>query len=453
MPYNQDFIRSTSSGENDRYAPFYQTIPSPTSGSYYYSIECRQRSTITDMYKNVGEQNLTELLFETPFEYSYKDIDYFDQNAGIYSSLGLQDELIEDSNETKERNIILKTIYIKPNLRGDGDLVATENSSQKIKGGWILSGSEDASYGSLHSLYPINCFIKFGNFETVPTLPTPASDYKGKIMRTTNSSDFYISLPTSSSAYGWVKYDSCTYKQIVGDSSQTPGFFNVQAYNLTDGQLVIKVPETFYVNTDQFYTLYYVSNPIATETTDYAYFLDSGVIGGGEWNNGARVTNNPFEVKGYNGSETEPIGVEAGCCYYDLFLSPNNTLKPDKYRPVYAEIENDDTKIEGLIINNETYDKDISVDKMDKTQYLCQFMTTVTPSSDAIAKYDIFQPQTKVRIYTQFIDSVPQQYFYARKPLLYTLGVYNISDENTTAIDNITGDINRRDVLFKATRA
>ena len=166
VPYTQNFIRSTVSGSsmipNDRYAPFYQEIPQ----SGYYTFEYRQRSTITDMYKNVGEQNLTELLLETPFKYSYKDIASSKQNAGIYSSLGLQDELIEDPNETKEQNIVLKTIYIKPNLRGDGDLVPTEThtSDKEIKGGWILSGSEDASYGALHSLYPINCFIKFGNF-------------------------------------------------------------------------------------------------------------------------------------------------------------------------------------------------------------------------------------------------------------------------------------------------
>lgn len=450
VPYNQSFIRSTPSGasiiRNDRYAPFAQDMLLPTSGTFYYTIECRQRQMVNDLYKNVGEQNLTEMLFDSPFEYSYSGVSASEQKAGIYSSLGLQSELIEDKNETRDKNIILKTIYIKPNLRGSNTLTPVGGSGPSISGGWILSGSEDASYGSLNSLNPINCFIKFGNFISGnPTLE--ASDYKGQIVNTgASSNQFYISLPsdTSSSQYQWKRYDECTLKQIVGDTNQQPGFFNVQAYNLQDGQLIIKVPESFYVNTDQFYTFYYVSSPLPTSSTEYAYFLDSGVIGGGEWNGSNRKINNSFEVFGYNITPTSITTVSGtDYYYYNLFLAPNNGLKPDPYRPVYLKIQNDDTQIEGLVINSGAYDRDLSVDKMDKTQYLCQFLTTVSSDDPAITDYDIFQPQTKVKISTQFVDSVPQQYFYARAPLSYGVDIYDITG-TTSAVSE--GLINQRDV-------
>ena len=454
VPYNQSYVYSQGSNpiiKDDRYSSMCQD--EILSHNSCYTIECRQRSKINDLYKNVGEQNLTELLMETPFEYSYKNVTGTSQGGSIYFSQGLQSEIIEDPKETKDSNVILKTIYINANLRGSNVLNPT-TSGTSISGGWILSGTEDASYGTIHSLYPANCFIKIGNFLTVESYPT-ANDYKGQIIYKTGSSSgdntFYISVPTDSSgsSYNWVPYGSCTYNQIVGTSQHKPGFFNAQAYNLQDGQMIIKVPEDFYVNTDQFYALYYVSNPIVSSTSasECAYFLDSGVIGGGEYGGGIRQAVSPLDINGYSIAPTDSSG---NYYYYDLFLSPNNGIKPDKNRPIYMEIQNDYDTVKGLVINSGVFDKDLSVDKMDQTQYLCQFLTTVSSGSDDVVKYGIFEPQTKVKIYTQFVDSVPQQYFYAREQLEYYITVKDIFGNGSAEGEPNT--INKRDVKLQGVR-
>ena len=524
VPYNQTFKghvgRVAQSLYDKRLASLSQDLypfGTPTSDSvFYYTIERRQRSEITDVVKNVGlapNRNLTELLFDTPFDYSYQNLGKENLKTGIFNSPGIFLPNLETQEQKQESNANTVTLYIKPNIAGENILTPVEQTAGLdgwIRGGWILNGATDTAYGTINSLKPSNCWIKFGNY-SIESIPFSTQDNIGEIsynIRSYNSSteplghrfcvsmqkdpvkfdtrtsDNYVAnkyyqkiddvytLLTSPSApddwvsalsgkyydgSSWYRYDNIPADLIVGRDQEDgvpdrpAQFFNVQAYDPSDGKLIIKVPNDFSVNTDQFYTLYYVSSTDTDESEKYSYFLDSGFIGGGyslypDNTYYTRYLPSSFEVQGYNNYITA-----ASQDYYDynLFLPANNQLKPDRYKPAYLEIENDYAKIKGLITNvksGEPYDRYKSVDKLDKTQYLCQFLTTTSLGDDVITKYGILEPQTKVKIYTQFADSVPQQYFYAREPLKYSIGVYSLSG------DEAQGIIGYRNIKLKANR-
>lgn len=565
VPYNQKFIR------NDyRYNAFKEEWPQVPSGkTYYFTIEFRQRQCIFDITKNVGEHNLIEITTDMPFDFSYKN----GYSGKLYYSQGLSEELASSVDQRKQQNKIMKTIYINANLQGHNTLYPL-SSGQPIEGGWILGGAEDESYSVTQVLQPIQCYIKFGSYETVSSLPTYGAAYKDShcgeiILKKTDpaSSDdgFYtfMKITKKTTTYEWVPMNSGAVlaSYLMGDDNTQPQAFNIQSYNIQDGMAVIKVPESFNVNTSQYYALYYIRDESGVSGKS-VYLIDEGIIGGGgentyitsvsagtsteisnngQWiknegeigdvasfdvttssahrsisinvhegevykitiagDNSARAwsftdanrvilsvapkratytdeyivappsssklvlnnlnavqahpsyrkitytttstsTDNPFGIVGYNHVVTSNPQH-----YYNIFLSPNNMIKPDPYMPIYLEFINDYQTMRGLVINSGTYDRKLSVDTMDDTQYYISFYTL----DDTLhLTDDILSPQTKVKIYTQFVDSVPLQYFYARQPLGYNIDVYQVGT-NVTAMDG--NDITRRDIDIKAALA
>ena len=152
--------------------------------------------------------------------------------------------------------------------------------------------------------------------------------------------------------------------------------------------------------------------------------------------------NNNFDIIGYNYNiASNPPH------YYNIFISPNSMIKPDEYRPVYLEFVNDFQTMRGLVINSGTYNRKLSVDTMDDTQYYISFYTL--DDSNGVND-NILSPQTRVKIYTQFVDSVPLQYFYARKPLSYNDFTIQRVDNSASALNGTT--INYPDIYIYTTQ-
>lgn len=152
---------------------------------------------------------------------------------------------------------------------------------------------------------------------------------------------------------------------------------------------------------------------------------------------------------------------------YFCFIQPNLAIKADDYKPCSLEIYNTQYKKTLYITNyndlqdyNIEYNKDYSIDTLDDSQWL----VTLTYNEDDITNNNgglnqtllndinnlITTPQTKYKIYTNYVDSIPEGYFYCRNNKVisleyqdcYTGDILDIEDQNNyKIIYNLSRDI------------
>lgn len=156
---------------------------------------------------------------------------------------------------------------------------------------------------------------------------------------------------------------------------------------------------------------------------------------------------------------------------YFCFIQPNLAVKADDYKPCSLEIYNTQHKKTLYITNyndlttrsknySVEFNKDYSIDTLDDSQWL----VTLTYNEDDITDNDgnlnedvlnninnlITAPQTKYKIYTNYVDSIPEGYFYCRNNKLmsleyqdyYTGDVLNAENNtNYKTIYNISRDV------------
>lgn len=131
------------------------------------------------------------------------------------------------------------------------------------------------------------------------------------------------------------------------------------------------------------------------------------------------------------------------------FIQPNINIKTDETNPPEILFENGARlalvkKTSDTVVPNKT--TDITFDKLDNTQWVVKYGEKANDIAINIS------PKTKYTVYTDFMDSMPNAVFYARRAPIMTIQYRGVSDLTTTddfedvTISKVTG---WRDIEFK----
>ena len=122
---------------------------------------------------------------------------------------------------------------------------------------------------------------------------------------------------------------------------------------------------------------------------------------------------------------------------YMCFIQPNLGIFEDKYKPCMLQLYNNKYQYELYITNynrNNMYNKDYSIDKLDDSQWLVVLtyptdMSNIEPHEQTQRMLEIdsliYKPQTKYKIYTNFVNSIPEGYFYYRSNKILEFEYYD----------------------------
>ena len=147
---------------------------------------------------------------------------------------------------------------------------------------------------------------------------------------------------------------------------------------------------------------------------------------------GAAITESSFKVKtNYYSSGTK-----------NLFIQPNINIKSDATNPNEI-VFNDGTRVD-IVQNINSSGKDITFNKLDNTQWI-----VTIPSSTS--SFPVI-PKTKYKIYSDFMDSMPENIFYAKKSPTIQIQYknYNIDEEEYVNISETPTEYKSfRDISFK----
>ena len=147
---------------------------------------------------------------------------------------------------------------------------------------------------------------------------------------------------------------------------------------------------------------------------------------------GAAITDSSFKVMtNYYSSDTK-----------NLFIQPNINIKSDATNPNEI-VFNNGVRVD-IIQNIDGKGKDITFNKLDNTQWI-----VTVPSSTS--SFPVI-PKTKYKIYSDFMDSMPENIFYAKKSPTIQIQYknYNIDEEEYVNISETPTEYKSfRDVGFK----
>ena len=147
---------------------------------------------------------------------------------------------------------------------------------------------------------------------------------------------------------------------------------------------------------------------------------------------GAAITDSSFKVMtNYYSSGTK-----------NLFIQPNINIKSDATNPNEI-VFNDGTRVD-IVQNINSSGKDITFNKLDNTQWI-----VTVPSSTS--SFPVI-PKTKYKIYSDFMDSMPENIFYAKKSPTIQIQYknYNIDEEEYVNISETPTEYKSfRDISFK----
>ena len=129
-----------------------------------------------------------------------------------------------------------------------------------------------------------------------------------------------------------------------------------------------------------------------------------------------------------------------------LFIQPNIGIKNDIYHPNVLEIYNQKYKNRLCITNlyNEYYQKYTqygieteSIDTLDDTMYYITAKNTdnrdynLGSHGESGNAYGLYNPQTQYKIYSNFVDCVPEGFFYSRYDKSIKFEIYNLNTINS----------------------
>lgn len=142
------------------------------------------------------------------------------------------------------------------------------------------------------------------------------------------------------------------------------------------------------------------------------------------------------------------------------FIQPNLGIFEDLYKPCTLQLYNNKYQKDVYITNynggdESTYNKDISIDHLDESQWLVVLTLPDAIDEDKnVLNSLVEKPQTQYKIYTNFVNSIPEAYFYYRSDKSLTFQYYDFYDvdlENPLATNIIDSNIMipARDVIIK----
>lgn len=147
---------------------------------------------------------------------------------------------------------------------------------------------------------------------------------------------------------------------------------------------------------------------------------------------GAAITDSSFKVMtNYYSSGTK-----------NLFIQPNINVKSDATNPNEI-VFNNGVRVD-ITQNIDSKGKDITFNKLDNTQWI-----VTIPSSTS--SFPVI-PKTKYKIYSDFMDSMPENIFYAKKSPIIQMQYknYNITEEEYVNISELPTEYKSfRDIGFK----
>ena len=147
---------------------------------------------------------------------------------------------------------------------------------------------------------------------------------------------------------------------------------------------------------------------------------------------GAAITDSSFKVMtNYYSSGTK-----------NLFIQPNINVKSDATNPNEI-VFNNGVRVD-IIQNIDSKGKDITFNKLDNTQWI-----VTIPSSTS--SFPVI-PKTKYKIYSDFMDSMPENIFYAKKSPIIQMQYknYNITEEEYVNISELPTEYKSfRDIGFR----
>lgn len=195
-------------------------------------------------------------------------------------------------------------------------------------------------------------------------------------------------------------------------------------------------------------TFYYIYKRNNSDNTKYDK-ITSGWLGGKQENSCDIVVNSFLQV----------IGNEAYSNFENIFIQPNIGIKQDDYMPMKLSVYNEkytkdiyltnyynfrNTTTTPFSITNVKSNTEV-IDTLDDTMYLITAKeiadkdSTMMLSSNPI--FTLYEPQTQYKIYTNFVDSIPEGFFYSRydktiKFEIYDLNTYEEKEQIPYVVDN-----------------
>ena len=137
--------------------------------------------------------------------------------------------------------------------------------------------------------------------------------------------------------------------------------------------------------------------------------------------------------------------------FYSVFIQPNSGIYEDFYKPCKLDLYNNTVQQSVYITNSlcdlEEYDKFLSIDILDDSQWL----VTLVIKNEEIDDKLLFS-QSKYKIYTNFVNSIPEGYFYVRPKKELSFEFYNIYDDTSEITTSLVNDklaIPAKDILIK----
>lgn len=193
-------------------------------------------------------------------------------------------------------------------------------------------------------------------------------------------------------------------------------------------------------------TFYYIYKRRNDDNTKYDK-ITSGWLGGEQENSCDIITN-----------ETLPINSDTDFNFENIFIQPNIGIKQDDYMPMKLSVYNKDYTKDIYLTNyynyyqnnewNEVNSNYSVINTLDDTMWkvICKNtegeLNSLYISDDSVQQpYALYEPQTQYKIYTNFVDSIPEGFFYSRydktiKFEIYDLNTYEEKEQIPYIVDN-----------------
>lgn len=140
------------------------------------------------------------------------------------------------------------------------------------------------------------------------------------------------------------------------------------------------------------------------------------------------------------------------------FIQPNNGIYEDKYKPCMLQLYNNKYQHDLYITNyngTDEYNKNYSIDTLDDSQWLVALTYANDDYNQTIIQNNLIsliqKPQTKYKIYTNFVNSIPEAYFYYRSSKTLEFEYRNLYTKDKLTCGDYNGItvIPQRDVCVK----
>ena len=185
-------------------------------------------------------------------------------------------------------------------------------------------------------------------------------------------------------------------------------------------------------------TFYYIYKRNNSDNTKYDK-ITSGWLGGKQENSCDIVVNSFLQV----------IGNEAYSNFENIFIQPNIGIKQDDYMPMKLSVYNEkytkdiyltnyynfwNTTTTPFSITNVKSNTEV-IDTLDDTMYLITAKEITNKDSTMMLDnnpiFTLYEPQTQYKIYTNFVDSIPEGFFYSRYDKTIKFEIYDLNTRDS----------------------